>query len=145
QLGCDLHLPGLSVRQYSDRQEQLRGCDARNRVYLGAADGGRVFAQPAPAEAADCRGRGVMALRRLFSRSAPEPPAAPGRLARIGQLVNIPLLIPVRAFWEQLNEFRPWWPALLPFLAWVGWRAYRRERAAIVRERLAAADQADGS
>ena len=87
-----------------------------------------------------------MALRRLFSRIRPEPPAAPPkRLSLIEQVVDIPLLIPFRVFWEQLNEFRPWWPALLPLLVWVGWRAYRRERAALVRERLAAVEQSGSS
>ena len=87
-----------------------------------------------------------MALRRLFSRSLPDsPPAAPGRLALVRQVVDMPMLVPFREFWEQLEAFRPWWPVLLPLLAWVGWRAYQRERAALARERLAAADQAGSS
>jgi hypothetical protein len=38
----------------------------------------------------------------------------------------------MRIFWDNLNALRPAWPVLLPLLAWVGWRAYQRERADVL-------------
>ena len=75
-------------------------------------------------------------LRRLLTRGLPEPPdAAPGPAEMLTQILDLPLLAPVRIFWENLNEMRPWWPILLPLLAWVGWRTYRRERARVLARR----------
>jgi len=74
-----------------------------------------------------------MALRKLLSRGLPEPPAeTPGPRAMIAQALDLPLLAPMRLFWENLRDLRPWWPVLLPLLLWVGWRTYRRERAAVL-------------
>jgi hypothetical protein len=71
-----------------------------------------------------------MALRKLLARSLPEPPARPPGLSElIEQALEIQLLVPVRLFWNNLNALRPWWPVLLPLLAWIGWRTYRREHA----------------
>lgn len=53
-----------------------------------------------------------------------------GQLALLDQALALPELAPFRLFWQNLNAMRPWWPILLPLLAWAGWRAYRRELAA---------------
>lgn len=42
---------------------------------------------------------------------------------------------------ETLNELRPWWPVLLPFLAWGGRRAYRKERQHMRKEAIKAQRQ----
>jgi hypothetical protein len=77
-----------------------------------------------------------MALRKLLARGLPEPPAAaPGPADLLAEILNLPLLAPVRLFWEALDDMRPWWPILLPLLAWVGWRTYRRERASVLARR----------
>jgi hypothetical protein len=71
-----------------------------------------------------------MALRKLLARSLPAPPEQPPGLQELlEQAFEIQLLVPVRLFWNNLNALRPWWPVLLPLLAWIGWRTYRRERA----------------
>lgn len=44
------------------------------------------------------------------------------------QLARFPLLIQLRAIWRLLREERPDWPWLLPLLAIVFIRTYRRER-----------------
>jgi hypothetical protein len=76
-----------------------------------------------------------MAIRRLLSRTPPEAAEPPAdRRTLLDQAVDNPLLAPVRLFWEQLNESRAWWPVLVPALLWVGWRTYRRERAAVVEQ-----------
>lgn len=38
-------------------------------------------------------------------------------------------------FRDDLLMLRPWWPLLIPVLLWLGWRTYRRERAAVLRRR----------
>lgn len=45
------------------------------------------------------------------------------------QLARFPFLIQLRATWRLLREERPDWPWLLPLLAIVFIRTYRRERA----------------
>ncbi len=45
---------------------------------------------------------------------------------------------PVQIFWYNLKELQDWWLLLLPFLAWVGWRTYRKERSKVLQERFAA-------
>jgi hypothetical protein len=76
-----------------------------------------------------------MALRKLFSRRQPEPPAEPLEARTyIQQALDTLPIAPVRLFWDNLDEMRPWWPVLLPLLAWVGWRTYRRERAALLEQ-----------
>jgi len=70
-----------------------------------------------------------MALRKLLSRGQPEPPAeAPSLRDTLMQALALPQLLPIRLFWDNLSAMRPWWPVLLPLLAWVGWRTYQRER-----------------
>ena len=77
-----------------------------------------------------------MALRKLLARGLPEPPsAAPGPADMLTEILNLPVLAPVRLFWEALDDMRPWWPLLLPLLAWVGWRTYRRERTRVLARR----------
>jgi hypothetical protein len=77
-----------------------------------------------------------MAMRKLLARGLPEPPAtAPGATDLVAEIFNQPLLAPVRIFWGSLNDMRPWWPILLPLLALVGWRTYRRERARVLAQR----------
>ena len=73
-----------------------------------------------------------MTLRKLMSRSLPEPPEeGSGKLSLLDQALAMPQLVPVRMFWDNLREMRPWWPILLPLMLWVGVRTYRRERAAV--------------
>ena len=75
-------------------------------------------------------------LRRLLAHGLPEPPeVAPSPADMLAQALDLPLLAPVRIFWENLNEMRPWWPILLPLLAWVGWRTYWHERARVLNRR----------
>jgi hypothetical protein len=50
----------------------------------------------------------------------------------IATALDSPLLAPLRIFWDNLYTMRPWWPVLLPLLAWAGWRAYQRERAEVL-------------
>ena len=72
-----------------------------------------------------------MTLRKLITRHLPElPEDASGRLSLLEQALAIPQLVPIRLFWDNLRELRPWWPVLLPLMLWVGVRTYRRERAA---------------
>jgi hypothetical protein len=77
-----------------------------------------------------------MALRRLFSRGLPEVPSedATGIPALLAQALDVLPLAPVRVFWDSLSELRPWWPVLLPLLAWIGWRTYQQERAAVLSQ-----------
>jgi hypothetical protein len=73
-----------------------------------------------------------MTLRKLMSRSLPEPPEeTPGRVSLLEQALAVPQFLPFRLFWDSLREMRPWWPVLLPLMLWVGVRTYRRERAAV--------------
>jgi hypothetical protein len=68
-------------------------------------------------------------LRKLLTRGLPAPPdETPGPRTLIAQALDVRPLAPLRAFWEGLNAMRPWWPVLLPLLAWIGWRTYQRER-----------------
>jgi hypothetical protein len=53
------------------------------------------------------------------------------------QMVNMPLLKQAQQYWQRLQEMHDWWPLLLPLLAWVGWRTYRKERAQVLRARRA--------
>jgi hypothetical protein len=77
----------------------------------------------------------AMTLRKLLSQGLPEPPdEVPGPRALVAQVLDLPLLAPIRIFWANLYEMRPWWPVLLPLLAWVGWRTYKRERAAVLAQ-----------
>lgn len=73
-----------------------------------------------------------MALRKLLSRRLPEPPSeAPGARSIVEQVLALPQLVPLRLFWQNLATLRPWWPVLLPALAWIGWRTYQSERTAL--------------
>jgi hypothetical protein len=76
-----------------------------------------------------------MALRKLLPRRQPEAPAEPPpSRTYIQQALDTLPIAPARLFWDNLDEMRPWWPVLLPLLAWVGWRTYRRERAALLEQ-----------
>jgi hypothetical protein len=73
-----------------------------------------------------------MTLRKLITRPLPEPPdESLARLSFVEQVLAMPQLKPIRRFWDNLLELRPWWPVLLPLMLWVGVRTYRRERAAM--------------
>jgi hypothetical protein len=75
-----------------------------------------------------------MALRKLFSQGMPEPPPQATSLRdTVAQTLSLPALMPIRLFWDNLRAMRPWWPLLLPLLAWIGWRAYQRERMLVGR------------
>ena len=77
-----------------------------------------------------------MALQKLLARGLPEPPAeAPTVAGTLSEIYHMPVLAPVRLFWEALYDMRPWWPVLLPLLVWVGWRNYRRERTKVLARR----------
>lgn len=54
------------------------------------------------------------------------------------QMINMPLLRHAQQFWRTLHEMHDWWPLLLPLLAWVGWRTYRKERTHVLQARRAA-------
>jgi hypothetical protein len=78
-----------------------------------------------------------MALRKLLSRGLPEVPSkeeAADVRSLLTQALDVLPIAPVRLFWDSFSEMRPWWPVLLPLLAWVGWRTYQRERAAVLSE-----------
>jgi hypothetical protein len=77
-----------------------------------------------------------MALRKLLSRGLPEVPAKEETDLRslLAQSLDILPIAPVRTFWDSFSELRPWWPVLVPLLAWIGWRTYQRERAAVVSQ-----------
>ncbi|MBK9940287.1 MAG: hypothetical protein IPP13_01510 [Kouleothrix sp.] len=70
-----------------------------------------------------------MTLRKLLSQPLPTPTeGASGSL--VEQALALPQLVPIRLFWDNFRELRPWWPVLVPLLLWVGLRTYRNERAA---------------
>ncbi|HEU4323426.1 MAG TPA: hypothetical protein VFS21_09805 [Roseiflexaceae bacterium] len=70
-----------------------------------------------------------MTLRKLASLRLPEPPEkVPEVRDVLNQAFSLPLLAPIRLFWNSLLEMRDWWPVLLPLLLFTGWRAYRAER-----------------
>lgn len=74
-----------------------------------------------------------MALRKLLSLRLPQPPdEAPGVRSIVDEALAVPQLVSARLFAENVVALRPWWPVLLPLLAWVGWRTYRSERAAVL-------------
>jgi hypothetical protein len=59
------------------------------------------------------------------------------------QIEKVPHIQRMRDFWEKLDAERGWWPVLLPFLGWVGWCTYHKERSKVLAERAQAAlDQA---
>jgi hypothetical protein len=79
-----------------------------------------------------------MALRKVLTRPLPAPPSeAPGLQSVVDQALATPQFLPVRLFWNNLNELRPWWPVLAPLLLWMFWRKYRRERARFLAEQSA--------
>jgi hypothetical protein len=74
-----------------------------------------------------------MALRKMLFRPLPEVPEEPPTTQTVVQQVLETLPIaPFRLFWDNFNTMRPWWPVLVPLLAWVAWRTYQRERAAVL-------------
>ncbi|HMO56759.1 MAG TPA: hypothetical protein PKA05_04895 [Roseiflexaceae bacterium] len=58
----------------------------------------------------------------------------PRTLEQLEAYVGLPML-PFRLFWDHLAALRPWWPWLLPLLAWITWSNYRRERARLIANR----------
>ncbi len=84
----------------------------------------------------------------FFRKEPPPPPPPPSLGERLRDAIErIPYLPQIRAFWSDLQAERRWWPVLLPFLAWVGWRAYRGEQRTIALERAAASrdDRSDAA
>lgn len=74
-------------------------------------------------------------LRKLVSGGISRlPQAVSNPRAAIDQAIEASPLAPVRTFWNALIELEDWWPLLLPFLLWVFWRTYQRERAALGKE-----------
>lgn len=72
-----------------------------------------------------------------------QPDKKPGQPQQVREsiqhrLEDLPFAGEVQFFWHNLQEMRPWWPILLPLLAWVGWRTYRAERQKVRRERARA-------
>jgi hypothetical protein len=77
-----------------------------------------------------------MALRKLILRPLPEPPEqTEDWKSMVDQLLSAPLFQPVRLFILALNDMRPWWPVLLPLLAWIFVSRYRSERARVLAGR----------
>ncbi len=81
--------------------------------------------------------KNLMTLRKLLSQGLAEPPTEATSLRdTLTQALELPPLLPLRLFWENLNTMRPWWPVLFPLLLWVGWRSYQKERARVLVQRL---------
>lgn len=79
-----------------------------------------------------------MGLQSLITRGLPDPAEVEHHSA-VDQILASPLLLPVRLFWNTLQDFRPWWPVLLPWLLLLAVRTYRRERQEYKAERAALA------
>jgi hypothetical protein len=74
-----------------------------------------------------------MTLRKVLSQGLAKPPTEAASLRdTMMQALELPPLVPIRLFWDSLAAMRPWWPVLLPLLAWIGWRTYRDERARVL-------------
>ncbi len=67
-------------------------------------------------------------MRRAFARSQPDARPLSAVERQLESLIVVPIA-PLRLFFETLLELRPLWPIVLPLLALVAWRTYRRERA----------------
>ncbi|MEM8534423.1 MAG: hypothetical protein AAGF95_26500 [Chloroflexota bacterium] len=77
----------------------------------------------------------------FLSRKLPEPPEEPETThSLIQRIFDIQVLAPVRLFWDNLNALRPWWPILIPWLLWVAWKTYQRERDLILEIEATQAD-----
>lgn len=72
-------------------------------------------------------------MQHLLNRIPSPPDRAPALRDVFDQIWSIPLLLPIRLFWNNLYTMRDWWPVLAPFLLWQLWRSYRRERKALRR------------
>lgn len=72
-------------------------------------------------------------MRNLLTRGLPDPAEVEHRSVA-EQVWTSPPMLPVRLFWNTLDEFRPYWPVLIPLLALLGIRTYRRERAEYLNE-----------
>lgn len=83
----------------------------------------------------------------LFKRLAPRPGAPlPPNNQDLGLAVNQRLnqyrfFPPLRIFVANLYDLRGWWFVLVPWLAWEGWRTYRKSRIELHKQQ--AAPQAD--
>jgi hypothetical protein len=69
-------------------------------------------------------------VKRNLARQTPDLNALLQQQARY-----IPVLGTLRFFWRELKEMQVWWPILLPFLAWIGWRTYQQERQKVLQAR----------
>lgn len=76
-------------------------------------------------------------------QNTPQPQQAQQQAGETIQqrLEQVPFAGELQLFWRTLREMRPWWPILLPFLAWVGWRTYHTERQKVLRERARSRQQ----
>jgi hypothetical protein len=79
-------------------------------------------------------------LKRITRAVPPLPPPAPSPLDQIAQVLRVPLL-PLQIFWQNLVALRPWWPVVIPLLAWNFWRTYQREQADVLAQRTKAQDK----
>lgn len=71
----------------------------------------------------------TMALRSIFSRGLPDyPEEQPTWQTFVQDVLAQPLIAPLKLFWHNFQEARPWWPVIIPLMLWTGWRTYRRER-----------------
>ncbi len=69
-----------------------------------------------------------MALRSILKRGLPQPPEDGESLSLTDQILQHPLMIPVRLYWANLKAMEAWWPILIPVLLWVAYRRYAEER-----------------
>jgi hypothetical protein len=74
------------------------------------------------------------------------PPEAPEQRSRYGVLQDMVVerlrLRRAQAFANDLLSLEDYWPVLIPLLAWVGWRTYRRERRTFLSEQRARSNKA---
>lgn len=71
----------------------------------------------------------LQSVRSILSRGIPEyPQDKPTWRSFLQDVLAEPLIAPFRLFWLNFLEARPWWPVLIPLMAWVGWRSYKREQ-----------------
>lgn len=70
-----------------------------------------------------------MNLQQMITQLRTDPPTKAKDMRELmDEAMTLPLLAPIRLFWENFQSMRPWWPVLIPLLLWVSWRSYRAER-----------------
>lgn len=70
-----------------------------------------------------------MDIQKVITHLRADPPTKAKDLNElVDEAMALPLLAPIRLFWQNLQTMRPWWPIILPLLAWVSWRSYQAER-----------------